>query len=92
MRYKVHLNTEDPEIIEAFKKIGERSKGKLIEKALVYFLSSKKGKDTVELMAKKQKNKEQHSKKTNEETVKKGKVSSDMQKNEKGKINIDKFL
>ncbi len=89
MRYKIHLNTEDPEIIEAFEKIGERSKGKFVEKALVFFLASKKGKDTVEIMSKGAKETKK------EKKVSKGKddkTGEDTQPKIKGPISIDKFL
>jgi len=88
MRYKIHLNTEDPEIIEAFEKIGERSKGKFVEKALSFFLSSKKGKDTVEIMAKvKHKTgakEKKHDKKKEED--------SSTENGTQKKLIIDKFL
>jgi len=89
MKYKIHLTTDDPEIIEAFQKVGERSKGKLVEKALIYFLSSKKGKDTLELMSKKSK---ELNVKKGKDMEQNGKICSDLQKSGKGKINIDKFL
>lgn len=50
MKFKISLSTYSLDIIEAFSALGNK-KSQFIEQALVSFIGSKKGKDTLRLMA-----------------------------------------
>jgi hypothetical protein len=50
MKYKISLSTYNPDIVEVFSVLGYK-KSQFIEQALIHFIGTKKGKNTMRLMA-----------------------------------------
>ena len=86
MKYKISLTTYNVDVIEAFSSLGNK-KSQYIEQALLNFLGTTKGKDTLKLM--------EHTRENNHNATY-GKTTRSEQKDrvkkESGGINVDSFL
>ena len=86
MKYKISLTTYNVDVIEAFSSLGNK-KSQYIEQALLNFIGTTKGKDTLRLMLQ---TKENNHHAVNGKTLRseqKGRVEQ-----EPGGINVDSFL
>jgi len=86
VKYKISLTTYNVDVIEAFSSLGNK-KSQYIEQALLNFLGTTKGKDTLRLM--------EHTGKNNHNAVNDKRTRSeqnDQVEQEPGGINVDSFL
>ncbi len=87
MKYKISMSTYNLDIIEAFTALGYK-KSQYIEQALINFMGTAKGKDTLRLMT-------EHYRKVDHNAAK-GKRTHSEQKNRvedgSGRISVDSFL
>jgi len=87
MKVKISLSTYNLDIIEAFMALGNK-KSQFVEQALVNFLGSKKGKDTLRLIA-------EHKAKIGYKAPKGERTSSEREVSPREvscKINVDSFF
>jgi hypothetical protein len=87
LKYKISFTTYSVEIVEAFETLGNK-KSQFIEQALLHFLGTAKGQETLTLM-------NEPSRKVSHNAAKKQDIHSKTEKGgreESGKINIDNFL
>jgi hypothetical protein len=87
MKVKISLSTYNLDIIEAFMALGNK-KSQFIEQALVNFLGTKKGKDTLRLMA-------EHKAKIGYKAPRGERTSSEREVSSQegsGKISVDSFF
>lgn len=87
MKYKISLSTYCLDIIDVFSVLGNR-KSQFTEQALINFIGSKKGKDTLKLMAEHNR-KIEHKAAKGERTRPERKVPTE---EVPGKISVDSFL
>ena len=87
MKFKISLSTYNLDIIETFTALGNK-KSQFLKQALVNFLGTKKGKDTLRLMA-------EHKAKIEYKAPKGEKTSSEQAVSPQegsGRISVDRFL
>lgn len=87
MKFKISLSTYSIDLIEAFSALGNK-KSQFVEQALVNFLGTKKGRDTLRLMAENKAKIEQKAAK-GERTRREREVQVG---EESGRISVDSFL
>jgi hypothetical protein len=87
VKYKISMSTYSIDIIQAFSVLGNR-KSQFIEQALLNFLGTEKGKDTLRLI-------EDHGRKRNHNATTGKRTRSeqvDQVEKESGKVDVDSFL